>query len=248
MAAAAMAPKSFTFVRVPATNDDAMEERTLPVPATLEANLGCLTSALQQYFREHGGTTTEAGEAAMMSAVKERMAQQKQQMVGGADAPSAPPTQLDQKRRSQLTARQTVDIIQLLPATKASGYVGVNMYVDDKGQSKGSPINARASAICTACGLPTEVRGDAFVAKLLQKVGALKAGLPWESGVSITPLPEPSKPKYLEELIAAALGKGAALANREAGGGELARLGVREATRELERLERGTLEVARDEL
>ena len=75
-----MAPKSFTFVRVPATNDDAMEERTLPVPDTLEANISCLTSALQQYFREHGGTTTEAGEAAMMSAVKERMAQQKQKI------------------------------------------------------------------------------------------------------------------------------------------------------------------------
>lgn len=161
-----MAPKSFTFVRVPATNDDAMEERTLPVPDTLEANIGCLTSALQQYFREHGGTTTEAGEAAMMSAVKERMAQQKQKMIGGADDPSAPPTQIDQKMLSQLTASQTVDIIQLLPATKASGYVGVNMYVDDKGVAKESPRNARATAICAQAGLSVEVRGDAFISKV----------------------------------------------------------------------------------
>jgi hypothetical protein len=40
------------------------------------------------------------------------------------------------------------------------------MYVDDKGQAKQSPINERASAVCTACGMPTEVRGDAFVAKV----------------------------------------------------------------------------------
>ena len=62
---------------------------------------------------------------------------------------------------------------------------------------------------------------DAFVAKLLRRVGALKAGLPWEAGVSITPLPEPSKPKYLEDLISDALAKGATLANADAGGGEL---------------------------
>ena len=39
--------------------------------------------------------------------------------------------------------------------------------------------------------------------------------------MKLTPLPEPSKPKYLEELIADALAKGATLANADAGGGEL---------------------------
>jgi hypothetical protein len=33
------------------------------------------------------------------------------------------------------------------------------------------------------------------------EVNSLKAGLPWEEGVLITPLPEPHKPAYLEELI-----------------------------------------------
>ena len=61
---------------------------------------------------------------------------------------------------------QTCDIVQLLSSTAASGWMGVNLYVDDKGVAKGSPLNARASAICGQCGLPTEVRGDAFVAKL----------------------------------------------------------------------------------
>ena len=37
----------------------------------------------------------------------------------------------------------------------------------------------------------------------------LKIGLPWESGVKLTPLPEPNKPAYLRELIADAKSLGA---------------------------------------
>lgn len=63
---------------------------------------------------------------------------------------------------------------------------------------------------------------DAFVKKLVAKVGSLKVGLPWEDGVSITPLPEPKKPSILEGLIGDALSKGATLANEGEGGGRLA--------------------------
>ena len=63
---------------------------------------------------------------------------------------------------------------------------------------------------------------DTFVEKLAAKVSSLKAGLPWEDGVEITPLPESSKPKYLEELISEAVSKGASLVNEAGGGGELA--------------------------
>jgi len=62
---------------------------------------------------------------------------------------------------------------------------------------------------------------EAFTAKLLKLVGDLKVGLPWEGGVSITPLPEPNKPKILHEMIADATAKGATLANKATGGGEL---------------------------
>ncbi|KAJ1622980.1 Aldehyde/histidinol dehydrogenase [Pavlovales sp. CCMP2436] len=60
---------------------------------------------------------------------------------------------------------------------------------------------------------------DAFLAKYVAKVNALKVGLPWEDKVNITPLPEPNKPAYLEELIADAVSKGATVANAEMGGG-----------------------------
>jgi hypothetical protein len=41
---------------------------------------------------------------------------------------------------------------------------------------------------------------EEFVAKFTAKVGSLKLGLPWEAGVDLTPLPEPSKPQYLADL------------------------------------------------
>jgi len=63
---------------------------------------------------------------------------------------------------------------------------------------------------------------DAFVTKLVEKVTALKVGLPWEDGVAITPLPEANKPQFLEALIADALQHGATVANAAAGGGQLA--------------------------
>ena len=78
---------------------------------------------------------------------------------------------------------------------------------------------------CTAIKLMLVHRSvhDAFVAKLLEHVGALAAGLPWAPGVAITPLPEPSKPTYLEELVADALAGGATIANAGAGGGGVLR-------------------------
>jgi len=77
---------------------------------------------------------------------------------------------------------------------------------------------------CTACKLimAHESVADALVEKLKVGVEALRAGLPWEAGVSITPLPEPSKPSYLEGLIDDAVAKGAVVVNSEAGGGSLA--------------------------
>ena len=67
---------------------------------------------------------------------------------------------------------------------------------------------------------------EAFVSRLAAAVGQLPQGLPWESGVKITPLPEPKKPAYLQELLADALSRGATLANAAHGGGALAEGGT----------------------
>ncbi|MBO9666175.1 MAG: aldehyde dehydrogenase family protein [Bdellovibrio sp.] len=57
-----------------------------------------------------------------------------------------------------------------------------------------------------------------FTKLLVKKIDSLVAGMPWEPGVNITPLPDPEKPKYLKALIDDAVAKGAVLENPERGG------------------------------
>lgn len=58
---------------------------------------------------------------------------------------------------------------------------------------------------------------DEFVAKFSSAVSELKAGMPWEPGVQITPLPEEGKPQYLAGLVQDAVTKGAAVVNERGG-------------------------------
>jgi glyceraldehyde-3-phosphate dehydrogenase (NADP+) len=59
---------------------------------------------------------------------------------------------------------------------------------------------------------------EKFAEKFLAVLAGLKSGMPWEPGVSLTPLPEPNKAQYLELLVADAVAKGASVINE--GGGE----------------------------
>jgi glyceraldehyde-3-phosphate dehydrogenase (NADP+) len=56
-----------------------------------------------------------------------------------------------------------------------------------------------------------------FVERLVAAVGRLRLGMPWEEGVEITPLPEPGKPAWLNELVRDAVAKGARLENVDGG-------------------------------
>ncbi len=60
---------------------------------------------------------------------------------------------------------------------------------------------------------------DRFVSQLSEAVNELAAGMPWEQGVSLTPLPEPGKIGFLSELVDDAIAKGASVVNP--GGGEV---------------------------
>ncbi len=62
-----------------------------------------------------------------------------------------------------------------------------------------------------------ETIADDFIKKLSDKIQMLKAGMPWESGANITPLPEPNKTAYLNDLIEDAKGKGAKIRNQNGG-------------------------------
>jgi len=56
-----------------------------------------------------------------------------------------------------------------------------------------------------------------FIEKLTAEVQKLKAGMPWDKDVSITPLPEPSKTDFLSNLISDAVKLGAKVANPDGG-------------------------------
>jgi glyceraldehyde-3-phosphate dehydrogenase (NADP+) len=56
-----------------------------------------------------------------------------------------------------------------------------------------------------------------FLEKLSVEVNNLKAGMPWEKGVGITPLPEPGKPQYLNDCINDAIANGATVINEHGG-------------------------------
>ncbi|MEX6665093.1 NADP-dependent glyceraldehyde-3-phosphate dehydrogenase [Pseudomonas sp. W2-17] len=56
-----------------------------------------------------------------------------------------------------------------------------------------------------------------FLEKFEEKLAHLKPGMPWEPGVSLTPLPEPGKTDYLKGLVDDAVSKGAKVVNE--GGG-----------------------------
>jgi glyceraldehyde-3-phosphate dehydrogenase (NADP+) len=58
---------------------------------------------------------------------------------------------------------------------------------------------------------------DAFVQQLSAEVNKLKYGMPWETGVALTPLPEPNKPAYLKECIDNAIAHGAKVMNEHGG-------------------------------
>lgn len=58
---------------------------------------------------------------------------------------------------------------------------------------------------------------DEFNTRFSEKVDALKFGNPWENGAKLTPLPEPDKPAYIQELIDDAIAKGAKIINKKGG-------------------------------
>ena len=58
---------------------------------------------------------------------------------------------------------------------------------------------------------------DEFNKRFSERVDALHFGNPWEAGAKLTPLPEPDKPQYIQELIDDALEKGAKILNKKGG-------------------------------
>ena len=58
---------------------------------------------------------------------------------------------------------------------------------------------------------------DEFLKQFCAKVDALKLGMPWEKDAFITPLPEPTKPQFLQDLVDDAIKLGAKIQNSHGG-------------------------------
>lgn len=58
---------------------------------------------------------------------------------------------------------------------------------------------------------------DVFLEKYIAALKKIKPGMPWDSGVGLTPLPEPGKVEYLHELVEDAKQKGAGIINEHGG-------------------------------
>ncbi|UYQ93312.1 NADP-dependent glyceraldehyde-3-phosphate dehydrogenase [Chitinophaga horti] len=58
---------------------------------------------------------------------------------------------------------------------------------------------------------------DQFLTKLSAAIEKLPFGMPWEKGVALTPLPEPQKPAYLQQVIEDAVQHGAKIVNKHGG-------------------------------
>jgi len=59
-----------------------------------------------------------------------------------------------------------VDSVALVNPIEETGYVAVNMYLDDHGTMKGLPYNLRASMVAKEAGKAIRVIGDAWIARL----------------------------------------------------------------------------------
>lgn len=58
---------------------------------------------------------------------------------------------------------------------------------------------------------------EEFISRFNQDVDKLKPGMPWDQSVSLTPLPEPGKVEYLQELVDDAKKHGAHIMNKNGG-------------------------------
>jgi hypothetical protein len=145
---------SFKYVFIPCDDAQPIEEKTLDIPPGRE--MECLLDALKKHFLEHGmqsmedKTLTKDQQNAKLREQLEKQSGQK----------------IDDAMLKVAANMQMVQPVALLPGGTKNNFIHVNMYVDDKGISKGLRLNKRASDFTQLVNMPNHVAGDAFVARI----------------------------------------------------------------------------------
>lgn len=144
----------FKFVEIPADNDRPIIEHEASAKGGLEAD------ELQIYAKKHySKNQTVVSEEQRLEQLKKQLSSQ------GIDLTNVEPSML--KAALAIEANNaSIEIIQLMVATKEYDYIGCTLYCDATGSMKGAQPNARATHILQLCGITnTTVLGDAFIGK-----------------------------------------------------------------------------------
>ncbi|PHJ20649.1 mynd finger domain-containing protein [Cystoisospora suis] len=126
--------KKFSYIYIPASMDDAVEERSFEGQ---EKNFRAL---LNRHFNRE-------------NLLKDEEEKFKKDLSHKADGRLT-----DDQLSSLIAGQHTYQIIPLSLPCKASKYRGTNAYIDSLGRVKDLPTNSRASRICS-----TDIRGDCFL-------------------------------------------------------------------------------------
>lgn len=142
--------RTFKYVYIPADNSDPIQqfEESMEEGKEVES----LLDRLKSHFRKTGPTKTTA-----------QLNQQRHQLLQTLPQGAT----VDQRMLDIATSLNMVETVSLLSHTRDHKFVAINLYVDDEGMVKNLPINKRASEIAQCAGNPIEVRGDAFLARVL---------------------------------------------------------------------------------
>jgi len=145
---------SFKYVFIPCDDAQPIEEKTLDIPPGRE--MECLLDALKKHFLEHGMQSME-DKTLTKDQQNAKLREQLEQQSG---------QKIDDAMLKVAANMQMVQPVALLPGGTKNNFIHVNMYVDDKGISKGLRLNKRASDFTQLVNMPNHVAGDAFVARI----------------------------------------------------------------------------------
>ena len=139
---------TFTYVRIPASEDLSLEECTASAPAADAGDL--LPAMLKQCFADGRVIDKDAAQAHAT------------RNFGAGKA-----AELDVGALQAATAAGSVETFALVRPGPSNGMCGVYLYVDEVGALKNLPVNRRAVALATACGFSgASFNGVAYVGRV----------------------------------------------------------------------------------
>lgn len=163
---------TFGYVRIPA--DEGQPIETVQADKSGGLQHDALVKQAKAAFHELTGSKARAQQLEQASPTERRTlaAQIRQQMQGGNEAVSKRLDEMEDDAVLEMLYRSQVqpscDITALTVPTRGNGYTAVSMYAADNAGQHGLPLNARATALLTACGhaaMDGGIYGDVFVGR-----------------------------------------------------------------------------------